>query len=313
MSERTLVTGASGFIGANLVRRLLGKGHEVHAFVCDKENMWRLKDVSDKVQTHVVDLTNAGRVDEAVRAIQPQNVYHLATYGGYPRETDMTKTFLTNVVGSLNLFTALEQVGSVRHVVSSGTSSEYGLKSEPMRENDILAPNTPYGVAKAAQTHLAQYFSKQRNFPITTLRLLSVYGPFEAKGRLVGDIMRALVLSTSVKLSSPNPKRDFIFVDDVTDAMLAIGARADLGGHVFNIGSGQERSVGEVVESAMNTLNIHVPVEWGAIVNTRTFETTRWVADISKAKELFAWEPRRSLEEGIKKTFAWYKDYGDTA
>src|SRR3989344_4171361 len=171
-----LVTGAGGFIGANLVRHL-------------------------------------------VKKVKPSFVYHLATHGGYHKQQDGRRIVHTNIMGSFNLFDALKTCRTLKRIVNAGSSSEYGSKSHPMKEQDVLEPTTAYGVAKAAQTLLAQYLAREEALPLVTLRFFSVYGPFEEPGRLIADVMCAVVRKRKLQLSSPDPKRDFVFVDDVVEAL----------------------------------------------------------------------------------------------
>lgn len=306
MKEKVLVTGASGFIGTNLVRRLLHDGYEVHAFVRDDQAGWRLADIKDKLTFHSVDIGEQDTVKTAVNTIQPEYVFHLATFGGYPAQQDLNAMIKTNISGTLNLLCALESASTLKKVVVAGSSSEYGIKSERMCETDLLEPATPYGVTKSAQTLFTQYFARQKKIHAVVLRLLSVFGPYEEASRLVTDTMRALIKKTPLKLSSPDTRRDFVFVDDVVDAFLKAADSQDCDGEIFNIGSGRETSIKELVERAMQTSGVEIPLEWGG-ASSRSFDTNHWVADISKAEKTLNWKPKHSLEEGLEQTYKWFQ------
>jgi len=306
-----LVTGGAGFIGANLVRRLRADDSDVHVILRDEKTAWRLRGITDEITIHRGDMRDEQRIRDIVEQVQPEYVYHMATFGAYPKQSDMKNIIEADIIGSLNLFCALEKCTTLKRVINAGTSSEYGPKQGPMREIDVLEPIVPYGVAKAAQTLFAQLFARERHLPVVTLRLFAIYGPFEAPGRLIADIMCALVRSAPLELSSPSPTRDFIYIGDTIQAML-LAARAErASGEVLNIGSGVEYTVGEVVERAMNVAGRSVPLRWGNEEKRRAYDTTRWVADISKAKSILGWVPTRTLDEGLRTTFDWYNQHMD--
>jgi nucleoside-diphosphate-sugar epimerase len=302
-----LVTGANGFVGANLTRALLVQNINVHAILRSGRLNWRLLDVADKITIHAGDLSDVAFVAEVIKKVQPEVIYHSATYGGYPRQQDLAATITTNIIGSVNLFQACEGLKILKRFINISSSSEYGIKNKPMREIDILDPMTPYGITKATQTLFARYFAHKKNIPITTLRLLAVYGPYEETGRLIADVMCALVRHVPLKLSAPTNVRDLVFVGDVIDACFKAVETDEINGEIVNIGGGREYSISEVVESAMQIAGVKIPLQWGVTTNARTFENQHWVADISKAERVLGWKPAHSLERGIGETFEWYK------
>lgn len=305
--SRVLVTGAAGFVGVNLTRSLLASGNEVFIFLRPQSKTWRLADILPKLKVYSVDLADAEAVKKAAAEIQPDYVYHLATYGGYPSQKDTKLTLETNVFGTLNLLQALEN-SSLKKFINIGSSSEYGLKDEAMKVTDFLEPTTPYGVAKACQTHLATYFAKQKGLPVTTLRFFSVYGPYEEKGRLFTALMIGAIQNQPVELSSPLPRRDFVFVGDAVEACQKAAENSSAAGEIFNVGSGQDYSLGEAVELAEKAVNQKLTIKWGA-AEGRSFDAGRkWVGDIKKTKELLGWQPRHSFNDGLLKTYEWYRE-----
>lgn len=304
-----LVTGGAGFIGANLVRRLRADDCDVHVILRDEKNAWRLEGITDELTVHHGDMRNEQCIRDIVAQVQPEYVYHMATFGAYPKQSDMQNIVEADIIGSLNLFCALEKCTALKRVINAGTSSEYGPKQELMRETDVLEPTTPYGVAKSAQTLFAQLFARERYLPVVTLRLFAIYGPYEAPGRLIADVMCALARNTVLELSSPAPTRDFIYMEDTIQAMLLAAQAERASGEVLNIGSGVEYTVGEVVERAMHVAGKSIPLKWGNEEKRRAYDTTRWVADISKAQSILGWTPTHTLDEGLRATFDWYKQH----
>src|SRR5437899_2182523 len=150
---RALVTGATGFVGANLTRRLLAAGWEVDVAERPGSDAWRLEGLQDAVRIHRVDLTEAEAVERVVAAARPSSVFHLAAHGGYSWQTDAERILATNVLGTLNVLQASLAHGC-EAFVNTGSSSEYGFKDHAPVEDELPEPNSVYAVAKAAATLL---------------------------------------------------------------------------------------------------------------------------------------------------------------
>jgi len=304
-NKRVLITGATGFIGANITRRLLLEGARVNIFTRKDSDKRRirgiLKDVSDKA----VDLTDNVALTGAVRRIKPEIIVHTAVYGGYPDQKDFRKMLDMNFIATANLLNACVKTGFCSFV-NSGSSSEYGIKSKPMKESDLLEPSTDYGVSKAAATLYCRAISLSGKLPVLTLRLFSPYGYYESPSRLIPYVIISFLKNRTVKLSSKENVRDFVFIDDVADAyMKAIACAGDSRGEIFNIGAGHQHSVRDVVEEISKITGKNTHIEWGSASNSRV-EPKKWQADISKAKRFLGWEPRRNLRQGLDKLIEWF-------
>ena len=156
-------------------------------------------------------------MQEALKRVRPRVVLHLATYGAYESQADAHAILHTNILSTLNLLEASAETG-VGIFVSSGSSSEYGFKAEPMSESDVLEPNSFYAVGKAAQTHLCQYMAKRCALSVAVYRLFSVYGPWEEPTRLLPTLIRRARAGLPLQMVSPRTVRDFVYVDDVLGA-----------------------------------------------------------------------------------------------
>lgn len=285
------VTGAAGFVGTNIVNHL-SKNNEVFS-LCKNINSWKINTHQNIIK---LDITNREKTLEVIRSVRPDVLIHCAVYGGYPLETDVRRVVDTNVYGSINVFDACS---SVPLVVNTGSSSEYGIKHDIMKESDAIAPNTDYGMTKALETKLAGY----GKFKAITLRLFSVYGYYENRQRLIPSILYSSIKGEPVELSNPNNVRDFIFIEDVCNAYDAVLRSQDVisNGEIFNVGSGSQTSINELVKL------VGINAKWDQ--TKREKEPDRmWMADISKIEQVIKWRPKYSLYDGLMKTRKWIEE-----
>jgi len=305
--SKIIITGASGFIGANLVKKIFRK-NEIHIFARKNSNLWRLKDIKSEINIHQINFENKSKIQNAINKVKPEYVFHLGTYGGYPFQQDLETIVNSNIVNSINLMQVFAEYGRLEKFVNIGSSSEYGPKNKPMKETDLPNPIFPYGITKLTQTNFAKYFFIKNGLPSVTLRLFSVYGPLEEPGRLIYDIMSSIVEKNILKLASKKAKRDFIYVDDVIDIIKKISKTSNNEGEIFNVGTGREYSVEEIIKIVHTKLKKDLNISWGNTEKQRIFETKNpWIADISKIKKELKWKPKINLEKGLSKTFEWYK------
>jgi UDP-glucose 4-epimerase len=305
LPKRILLTGGSGFVGANLARRLIAEGHDVHLVLRPEHKPWRLArlDTSSFVQA---DLADAGSIAAAVREIRPDWVFHLAAHGAYPSQTGWDQMLLANVVGTANLVEASLEAG-VESFVNTGSSSEYGFKDHAPPEDETVEPNSDYAITKATATLYCGFMARTHGARIRTLRLYSVYGPWEEPTRLIPTLIVNGLRGTLPPLANPRVARDFVYVDDVCDAYLAVAAdtHAEVDA-VFNVGTGMQTDLETVVGLARRLLGVDQEPDWGSMPD-RKWDTTCWVADSRKIREQLGWTPRRSLESGLTATIDWLR------
>jgi nucleoside-diphosphate-sugar epimerase len=303
--EKVFITGASGFIGSNLTRRSLDKGAEVFINIRKTSDIWRIGDILDEVNIIPVDITEYDKLKDSLKEIRPDIIFHTATYGGSGEQKNTEKIVETNIIGTVNLVRSCRDT-NVNLFVNTGSSSEYGIKDTAMTESCLLEPVTEYGASKAAATLYCQTITYSEKLPIVTLRLFSPYGQYEQKSRLVPSLILSALLKINPKIASRQFVRDFIFIEDVLDAYEAVIDINNARGKIFNIGSGQQHSVGEVVDTIIQllgnevTYEIDFPQVWKS-------EPTFWQADIQRAKSELYWEPKYSLEKGLTATIDWFK------
>jgi nucleoside-diphosphate-sugar epimerase len=305
--KRVIITGATGFVGANLARRLLQEGHEVNLLLRAGYNPWRIESILSDVHRHEVDMGNPEALGRVIGKIHPEWVFHLAAHGAYSSQTDLAGMIQTNVIGTINLVNACLKAG-FEAFVNTGSSSEYGFKDHAPTEKEWLEPNSLYAVTKASATLFCRYTAQSQNVHLPTLRLYSVYGPYEEPSRLMPTIIMKGLQGKLPPLVSPEIARDYVYVDDVNDAYLSAATRpGQEPGAVYNVGTGVQTSLREVVEVARRVMNITAEPEWGSMPG-RHWDTNAWVSNNLKIQSELAWQPRYSFESGFRQMVNWLKD-----
>ncbi len=278
MKEKILVTGANGFIGSGLVKELEDGGARV-------------------IKLDRAILTQPDVLIRTIKRIKPSKIFHLAAYGNHYDQKDVREIYNANVYGTFNLLQAASQAG-VKCFVNTGSSSEYGKKDVPMKEDMVPEANTMYGATKVASTYLSKAFASEYGLPVVTVRPFSVYGPGEAEHRFIPTVIRCCLSGQPLKLA--HGVHDWIYIDDFVNGMIiAANNIRKLSGEVVNIGTGKQYSNEKVVEEVQNICGINVKKE--EIGSIRNFDTiTSWVADNEKLRS-FGWKPKIDLRNGIEK------------
>jgi nucleoside-diphosphate-sugar epimerase len=303
--KKVLITGATGFVGANLVRMALKEGSEVYIITRKESDKWRIYDVLAYIAEHNADLLEYNKLKCIISSIKPDIIYHTATYGGRPNQKDTIGIVQTNLIGTINLVKACKR-SSFDIFVNTGSSSEYGIKEKTVQEEDLLEPVNDYGVSKSAATQYCQAIAKNEDLPIVTLRLFSPYGSYEESARLIPSVILSCLRRKKAKISSPNFVRDFVYIQDVLDAYAKLSDVPQLIGEIFNIGSGKQCTVGDIANKIIELSGYGIELETGMPQGWPN-EPKKWEADISKANEILGWKPKYDLEKGLAETIGWFR------
>jgi nucleoside-diphosphate-sugar epimerase len=302
-TRRVLISGATGFVGVNVARRMLERGHAVHALVRTSHRTWRLNDLAGNLILQPCDLNDPAALDRVFAAVRPEWVLHLAAYGGYETQTDVTRCVRTNLEATVNLIDAAARHGTARFV-NTGSSSEYGFKDHPPDEDEPVEPNSLYAVTKAAATAYARLVGRSGRLSVTTLRLYSVYGPYEEPTRLIPTLILQGLEGRYPPLVDPEIARDFVYVDDVVDAYEAAASADVPAGAIYNIGSGKQTTLRSAVAAARTVFGIAEEPRWGTMAD-RKWDTTTWVANPKRAEAELGWSASTPFEDGFRRTSEW--------
>ncbi len=299
------MTGATGFVGANLVRYLLDAGHELHLIVRPQHATWRIDSIRARVHIHVLDLLEPTQLEPFFKDLNPHWIFHLAVYGAYSSQRDLGQMISTNISATANLLHASLNAG-FESFINTGSSSEYGVKPHAASEGEYLDPNSYYACTKAAATHLCRHLARERDADITTLRLYSAYGPYEERTRLIPTLALSVLNGQLPPLVAPQTARDFVYVEDVCRAyMLAASHPQSERGAIYNVGSGVQTTLAQVVQQVREIGQIGAQPQWGSMPN-RQWDAQTWVADITKIKNALGWQPECDFADGFRRTLAWF-------
>ena len=303
---KILITGATGFVGAYLTENLVIEDHEVIAVIRTNSNKWRLSKIISNINCLEIDLCDSFNLNTIIKQLNPEIIFHFAAYGGYPFQKETLKIIHTNLIGTVNLVDACLNI-DYKAFINIGSSSEYGTKINPMKETDVLEPINAYGVAKASATLYCHMIAKTQNRSIATVRLFSPYGCYEDKSRLIPSVILSCLKGKNPELSSGAAVRDFIFIEDVIELLKTVSSSKNIGGKIYNGGSGKQHSVEEMVNAIIQQVDTKIKPAWGCLEGRVSDAAQKWEADMSLVKRELNWQPKFTLETGVKKTVEWYK------
>lgn len=286
--ERILITGGTGFFGKNLVKRLKKDDFSISIFQAD--------------------LKQAKEIRNFILKIKPTTIYHLGAI------VDLTRDFKTaekcidiNIKGTLNLLESLRTNIPSRFIYTS-TEEVYGNGPLPYEEYQLPNPPSPYAVSKIAAEQFARIYSQELRFSLFIFRVGTAYGPEQSLTRLIPQMIVKALKNEDIPLNSGTKKRDYIFIDDVIDALiLANNKNINDNNATINLGGGVQYSLKELVSEIIRLTHSKSKILFGAFPD-RILEADEWLLDNQKAFKILGWKPKTSLNEGLRQMIKYCRN-----
>lgn len=297
---RFLITGGAGFLGSALTNRLARDGHEVR--VVDDLSSGDRNSLLDDVNFTRGDINNIPLLWSLLQEVDC--VYHLAAQVSvaqsllYPRDYNTV-----NVGGTVSLMEAMRDAG-IRRVVLTSSGAIYGeQRKQPVRESDLVWPDSPYAVSKWAAEQYVHTIGELWGIETVALRIFNAYGPGQSlpvsHAPVIPRFLKAILTGGSIVIfGTGQQSRDFVYVSDVVEALVRAATAKEVNRQVLNVGSGQETTVNELVEHIEICTNRAALRVWN---REKSGGVKRLVADISRAEELLGFHPQVNLSEGLSR------------
>ncbi len=305
-----LIIGGAGFIGSHLVARFLEEKHTVHVLARPETNLHRLEQVRADIQLHILHLDDRKALQRCFETAMPHYVFYLAAATRRKPEPGLGDAFGSVQEDLLGLLSTIAVAAEARvppiAFVRAGTLAAYGGTPMPHVETQREVPKTTYAAALVAGAHYVEALQQRLPFPIVTARLSLVFGPNQSDEYLIPSLIRCCLVGEHSIVRRPNERRDLLFVDDAVEALYRLSMVHAQGASIVNIASGHAPTMREVA-----TLIIAASGADPALVE---FLRTVTSGDIdlcpspALAEEVFGWKARITLDHGIARTVAWWRE-----
>jgi UDP-glucose 4-epimerase len=307
--KRVVVTGGSGFIGSHLVKRLLEQGAQVAVTVRYGNVMKneRLREEWSRLKVIEADLRNRGALAEVAR-FEPQVVFHLAAYNHVGESfRQVEECFDVNAKGTANL---LDVVPGTESFIYMSTSEVYGHQAGvPFVETMNPEPISPYAITKySGELYCRMKQRMKGGGRIVVLRPFNAYGPYQSSKAIIPELIINCLKGRPIRTTRGEQTREFNYVGNLVDGLLAAAAREGAIEGPVNLASGEEVAIRDLVKKIAALTDTKSSIEIGAL-EYRPTEIWRMFADSTRARTLFGWTPRVGLDEGLRRTVEWYRQY----
>ncbi|MDA8344255.1 MAG: GDP-mannose 4,6-dehydratase [Thermaerobacter sp.] len=302
-----LVTGASGFVGRELVQALSGRGHAVWGV--GRNSLDELP--SGLLRYHCGDLASDTELESFIREARPDSVVHLAGQASVAASwKDTSDTIDSSVVGSVNLFLTLRRTAApVRVFVNIGSAEEYAPSDEPLTEDSAIGPSNPYGITKVAQARMLRLLCEDASIPFVHFRPFNHIGPGQHTGFAIPDwasqIAQGTRETTTITVGNLQAIRDFTDVRDIVRAYVS-ATEGGMPEGEYNLSSGFGRTLRSVLEDLIGTAGVKA----GIVVDRDRFrpeDTPTRIGDSDKIRRLTGWKPEIPWEATLRDTLEWFR------
>ncbi len=312
VEKKAIVAGATGFIGANMVRRLIAQGYKVGGMTRKESSIWRIEGIIDQVELHRVDYGNQEEVSNIMRKYHPTQLFN-CTQPDFMLLNDK-KNFGNVLCESIQVLSCLleasTKLNGLKSFVHCCSSNIYDWSSDAylLSEGTLINPTTLRGIVKSTERDLCRYYVSKNNCPVRLARIFRAYGPWDAEDKLIVKTLQSIYQSKELSIAQSEFKRDYVYVGDLVKGMIAFAESDAESGSEINFGGGQDYSAGEIVNRIEKLSGLNV-VRSSAAYPKNNYDKGRFLSSIQKAKDVLGWQPRTTIDEGLSRTIDWYKQY----
>jgi len=301
LNRRVLITGGTGFIGSHLIQQLHASGAIISIISREKKC-----DLAETNQ-YTGDIRDSSFVTECMIDFNADYIFHLAAY---KERSESIQAFYsaieTNLIGSLNIFSAAKETNSVKFIVALGTAEEYGNNIPPFDEKLRECPVTPYSFSKSCVSHLGELFFHLYNLPVIIIRPTLAYGPGQGNDMFVTSLITSLLDDKPFDMTLGDQTRDFVYVDDVVDSLILAAKNSQAKGQIINIGSGIPIKIGDIAKKIETIIGKKGLINLGG-KQYRKNEVMEYYVDLKRADNILGWKAKTSLDDGLLKTIDYYR------
>src|SRR3990167_5686488 len=305
--KTVLVTGASGFVGTHLVKRLLEKKSRI--ITLSKKGSELLKDTQNEVGCSIEDFE---KINSLIQKNKVDIIFHLAAQPIVEiGQSNPIRTFEVNIRGTWNILEAARE-NNVKKIIIASTVHVYGDNPKtPFKEEYFPQPSRPYETSKACADLLAQSFADTYNLPVEIPRFVNIYGPGDLNfSRIIAKVIKSILQGEQPEVWDIGSVRDFLYIDDAINAYLMLAEKQlnnDKRVRVFNFGTGKQIKIYDLVLKIIELADKDMKIKTETPPEERSNEITKQYVSITRAKRELGWRPKIDLNKGLLNTIRWYK------
>lgn len=304
--QKVLVAGGAGFIGASLIKKLLSQEASVTILI-RSNTPWRVRNIKKGLKIVRADLNEKNKLERIIGRQKPQIIFNLAATIKKGRQLDILREQINgNFISVLNLLEAARKTG-VKKFIQVGSALEYGDIKPPFYESQKESPNFPHALSKVLATNLVMFYGKTSALQTCVARPTATFGPAQNFNSLIPNLIRACFTKKEFAMNPGEQIRDFLFVEDLTDGLLDLGASTKIWGQIVNFG-GKRYKIKHVAQTIKKLAKSPLQINFGK-EPYRPSDPMRFFADSRKAKKLLGWKLRTNFKTALLKTIKWYKDH----
>ena len=300
---RILITGGNGFLGSNIVRKLIKENHSVYVFSKSTNN---IQDVLDKVKFNFSSNNKLVNFKDNILEFYPEIVIHCGWSGGnnYQDVNDLDQLY-ENVESSIKLIEILNKLPNKPKFIGFGSFSEYGKSLIPINENDIEQPLNLYGLSKLTFKNYSKMLCEMYGMEWVWVRPCYIYGPNDVKTRLIPLLINKLILNQDIILDDCNKTIDYLYIDDFTNYFYSL--IQDNAQGIYNICSGRQYNLKKLIQEIIEISESKSQVIFDPKLN-RKFTSSYICGDNNKIETHSSYYPQTNLHDGISLTVNYYKN-----